>query len=131
MSAVPTANRDMPRTGIATYAGAALAIETTGRDVETFLIGSLEASADFNTGMMNADVTLANMRSPFDVWGTVTMSDLEIANARFSGTNVTSSNGHSGSVKGEFMGPAAVEFGGVFVIEGPSTVRGSIAGRQQ
>ena len=127
--AVPTPESLMPTTGAALYRGAILATETDGRDLREMLVGAMDAEANFVTGIISANATLADLDS--NIWGTVDMPDMAIAGTRFSGSGATSSNGHTGSVDGIFTGPSAAEIAGVLLLTGPTTVRGALAARQR
>ena len=127
--AVPTGESNMPTTGAAIYHGAILATETRGRELQDVLIGALDAEANFVIGTISANATLADLDSV--IWGTVDMPDMAISKAKFSGTNATSSNGHTGSVEGIFTGPNAAEIAGILLLNGPTEVRGSLAARQR
>lgn len=121
-----TAVGDMPRGGTATYRGNAVAVELRNGAAPRPLDGPLTATVDFGSGRLNATTDL---KGSIDgaAFGRVSMSGLAISGNQFNGS-ATSSQGHVGSAKGGFAGPRAAELGGVFELEGPSTVHGAFAG---
>jgi hypothetical protein len=117
---------DMPTSGSASYRGEAVAIELRGGASPRPLSGPLNATADFGTGRVTATADLTGSADGSS-FGRVSMSSLAISGNTFSGS-ATSSSGHAGSATGGFAGPAAVELGGAFELNGPSTVHGTFAG---
>lgn len=117
---------DMPRGGTATYRGSAVAVELRDGATPRPLDGPLTAAVNFGSGRIDATTDL---KGSIDgaAFGRVSMAGLAISGNQFNGT-ATSSRGHVGSAKGGFAGPRAAELGGVFELEGPSTVHGAFAG---
>jgi hypothetical protein len=117
---------DMPGSGSATYRGQAVAVELNGNASPRTLSGPLNATADFASGQVTATADLTGSADGSS-FGRVSMSNLAISGNTFSGS-ATSSAGHTGSAEGGFAGPSAVELGGTFELNGPSTVHGAFAG---
>ena len=134
----------MPKTGSASYSGAALGTGVIGSQPYDFE-GSVVVSANFGTSAVSANFT--NMQA-LQVSGTAVTStpwnsfssSAQIGSGTngFSGTTSAAANGSSlspsalsGSISGKFFGPAAQEIGGVWTLSGGNTaVLGSFGGKQ-
>ena len=104
--------------GTATYAGGALASEDGGDPAS----GTSRLKADFAAGTLTGGAAFADGLAVD--FGTLVIG----AGAAFAGDGATSNRDHTGSVDGTFAGPNAEEAGGVFSLNGPSTVRGAFGG---
>ena len=123
---VPTPTGELPTSGTATYTGLSTAIDVAEGGAARFLVGTLDANADFGAGSLGVAMSLEEDATTS--WGTVTADGLAInGDGTFAG-DAASDQGHGGSATGRFFGPAAEELGGAFTLTGPSTVKGGFGG---
>jgi hypothetical protein len=120
---VATASGDMPASGSATYSGAAIAMETDGASKALDLMtGQFVAKADFTANTISGHTDLDSANTGL-AWGSIDTGTMSFGDgAAFSGSQATSSRGHTGQANGEFFGPGAAEVGGVFKLQSEGSV---------
>ncbi|MGI9375060.1 hypothetical protein D6851_04230 [Altericroceibacterium spongiae] len=123
---VETATADMPRTGSASYTGAADGLAVVDGTTYQLLGSTGTLTADFGTGAVETSLTLRGNANPdeanFMVPGTTDLGTLTGSGTigadsnRYSGT--LSGAGMSGDLDGAFFGPSATETGYSFQVQG-------------
>ena len=142
----PTAAKDMPNTGVATYNGRMDGSFSDALELNQAVNGAVSLMADFQTTDISVNFTGVTVGGQvfrdFSGTGSITNNTFVGTNNKFIGgfTGLLATDpiqpgqigpDMNGSVQGNFYGPAANEIGGVFEMEGGSAVmNGAFVGSQ-